>query len=102
MRITFERSGGFAGMKIQAAFDTDKLTQEQAASLKHLLDQAEFFSLPGVFSPQPGTADQFEYDISIEAEGKTHRVHTTDSTAPEMLRPVLDTLTHMAREQNIR
>jgi hypothetical protein len=99
MRIKFERTGGFAGMKIQAAFDVDELPPEQADPLKTLLDQAEFFSLPSQFSSRPGVADQFEYDISVEADGKEHRVRTSDGAAPEALRPVFENLTRLARAQ---
>jgi hypothetical protein len=99
MRIKFERTGGFAGMKISASFDLDELPEEQSKPLLELLDDADFDELPALIMPRTPGADQFTYKIEVDGRKGAHSVQTTDSAAPEKLRPLLETLNRLARSQ---
>src|SRR5260370_42038077 len=80
MRIEFTRSGGFGGMRLSRTFDTGQLPEEEARQLDQLVDAANFFSLPETL--QYAGADKFQYKISIERDGKTHKVQADERDAP--------------------
>ncbi len=68
MKIHFERTGGFMGLRMVAAIDTDDLPEEEAATLHELLDKVDFFELPArLDSPDPAM-DQFHYVLSVSRE----------------------------------
>jgi hypothetical protein len=98
MRIIFNRSGGFMGLKSSLTVDLDELPSDQAGNLRRLLDEAHFFTLtenpPG--NPNP---DGFQYTITVETETNKHTIHTSDTSAPDELRPLLQELSQMARSQ---
>lgn len=100
MRIEMERTGGFAGMRVQTTIDTETLPPEQASELESLVETASFFEMPTGASTPPRGADSFYYRISIEAEGRKHTVETSDEVAPETLRPLLRRLTALARSRS--
>jgi hypothetical protein len=97
MRIDFERTGGFAGMRIAATFDTATLPADQAGALQDLVDAAHFFDLPAQIPPQANVADQFHYHVTIEAAGKSHTIDVGDSSASPALQALLQQLTSLAR-----
>jgi hypothetical protein len=101
MKIHYERTGGFAGIKMAASFDLDDLKDDDAAKLKDLLDELDFDELPEKFLPAPGARDQFTYNISLEGHNGHHHVETTDSAAPEKLRDLIQLLDHLARSQRM-
>ena len=45
-RIKFERTGGFAGMRIATDLKLDDLPDEQANSIRELLNDMDFAELP--------------------------------------------------------
>jgi hypothetical protein len=97
MRIEFERTGGFAGMKLRATIQAEALPPEQAQELASLIAAADFFNLPSMITaPRPG-ADQFVYRVTVEDAGRRHTVQTSDIAAPETLRPLLQWLVTLAR-----
>ncbi|MEP7289221.1 MAG: protealysin inhibitor emfourin [Chloroflexota bacterium] len=96
MRLTFERSGGFAGMRLTASVDTDTLPAEEAAALNREVAVAHVFDLPAVLNA-PSGADQFSYTLTVEANGKQHTIEANEGGVPETLRPLLQHLTSLAR-----
>jgi hypothetical protein len=95
MKIDFERTGGFAGMKLQAAVRTETLSPEQAAELHALVAAADFFRLPAVIVTS--APDQFHYRVTVAEGLRRHTIQTTDSAAPAALRPLLERLAALAR-----
>jgi len=97
MHIEFERTGGFAGMRLKAVVQTESLPAAEARELHALIADADFFNLPHVItSPNPGI-DQFRYQVTVEKDKQRHTVQTSDVAAPNTLRPLLRRLTVMAR-----
>jgi len=97
MRIHFERTGGFAGMRMTATVNTESLSSEEARDLQEMVEAAGFFDLPAVITtPTPG-ADRFYYKLTVEAEGRQHTVEMGEAAVPEALRPLLQRLTAVAR-----
>ncbi len=97
MRIDFERTGGFTGMRLSASFDTDTLPADQAGTLQGLVDGAHFFDLPAQIPAPPQAADQFQYHVTIAAKGKRHTVDVGEGSASPALQALLQQLTLLAR-----
>jgi hypothetical protein len=94
MKIAFERTGGFMGRKVSLSLELDELPADQSATLKWLVEESDFFNLDD--SPlKKHPSDQFLYTITVDNGITQHTVHTSDSSAPEALRPLLHDL--MAR-----
>ena len=102
MRIEVQRTGGFAGMHIDARIDTEKLPEEQAIELESLIDAAGFFELPATMNESHRGTDRFTYRISVETEGKKNTIETDDEAAPTSLRPLLRRLMVLARSSGQR
>ncbi|HLF73129.1 MAG TPA: protealysin inhibitor emfourin [Anaerolineales bacterium] len=98
-RITFERTGGFAGMHLTANFKPDDLPEEQAEALSELLDELDFNELPERMMNNPSLPDQFTYRITVETKQGEHTVVTGDISAPEELQELLQMLNGIARNQ---
>ena len=98
MRISFERSGGFMGLKSSLTINLDELPENQAQTLRRLLDEANFFKL-SENPPSESVPDGFQYIIIVETDKIVHTVHTIDTTAPDKLRPLLQELSQRARSQ---
>jgi len=99
MKITFERSGGFTGFRLTATIVTDTLPADEAAELIQLVEAAQFFDLPHKLRPEWGVPDEYEYVVTIAADARAHTVETTDTGAPETLRPLLHRLGVLARRR---
>jgi hypothetical protein len=97
MRIHFDRTGGFAGMRVQATIDTDSLTPDDARQITELVAAAQFFELPSVIAATAPGADQFQYRLTVETEGRKHTVEVGDASAPETVQPLLRKLVVLAR-----
>jgi hypothetical protein len=95
-RIKFERTGGFAGMRIATDVKLEDLPEEQAETIMELLDDLDFNELPEQMLDESGP-DQFTYTITIETEKGEHTVMTGDSSAPEKMQELLQLLNRLAR-----
>ena len=98
MRIIFERSGGIMGLKSSLTIDLDELPVDQAETLRRIVDEANFFALPENPPTRP-IPDGFQYTLTIETDTARHTVHTSDTTASDELRPLLQELSQRARLQ---
>jgi hypothetical protein len=97
-RIKFERTGGFAGIRIAADIEPDNLPEEQARTLLELLDDMDFNELPKQLMSNQG-ADQFTYSITVETSKWQHTVVTGDTSAPEKMHELLQLLNQLARKR---
>ena len=97
MRIHFERTGGFFGMRLSATVDTNTLAPEEAHTLNEKISAANFFELPSKLKASGRAADQFRYRVTVEEGLRQHTVETSEVAAPEPLRDLLQQLTTLAR-----
>src|SRR5260221_13885971 len=74
MKISFVRTGGFAGLRLAATIDSATLSPEEAAQLQALVDNAKFFALPANVKGKTSGADRFQYAITIETPDQQHTV----------------------------
>ncbi len=100
MEIYFKRTGGFMGRSIMGMVDTAVLPNEEAAALRTLVTQADFFELPSETAVSSSMADQFEYTVLID-DGKTHRhgIKRGDSTISSTLWPLMRELTTLMHSE---
>ena len=98
MRIIFERTGGIMGSKSSLVIKLDELPLDQAETLRRLLDEAKFFTL-AENPPTHPNPDGFQYTITVETGTAKHTIHTSDTTAPAELRPLLQELSQRARRK---
>ena len=99
MRITFERTGGLMGRMVSLNLDLNDLPADQSETLRRLLDEANFFTLSETPPTRPNP-DGFQYTISVETSTIKHTIHTSDTTAPDELRPLLQELSQRTRSQS--
>ena len=98
-RIRFERTGGFAGMRIAADIEPDQLSEEQNQALLDVLDALDFPELPEQLMSDSSMPDEFTYTITVEAEDWKHTVVTGDSSASEKMQELLQMLNRIARKR---
>jgi hypothetical protein len=98
-RIKFERTGGFAGMRIATDVRLDDLPEEQAHTLSDLLDDLDFEELPEQMISEDPMPDQFTYVITVQTKQGEHTVVTGDASAPEKMQELLQLLNRLARTQ---
>jgi hypothetical protein len=99
MRMTFERTGGFAGITMTKVFDTTTLPENEANQLRQLVDAADFFRLPATITSNTPQPDRFQYQLTVEENGKQHTVEVSEQAVPGTLRPLLEWLTAAARRR---
>ena len=108
MIIHFERTGGFTGIPLRTAIDTQTLSSAEREELEQMLADARFFELPAQAHGQKGGAagsgadrgaDRFHYRLTVEGGGKKHTVEFGDESTPEGLEDVLSRLTALARRK---
>lgn len=97
MHVEFERSGGFAGLRLRATVDTESLPAEEARELEEMVEAADLFNLPpAIATPTPG-ADRFNYKLTVTDEGRQHAVEVSEPSVPTKLQPLLQRLAKIAR-----
>lgn len=84
MIVRHERSGGFAGITVTAAVDTNDLSAKETKELKERIEKAFPFDPPKKESAT--MPDQFNYEFVIEDDNKTRTYHATDETITDEMR----------------
>jgi hypothetical protein len=74
MRISWSRTGGFAGISQDKSLDTTSLTDEENQQLLTLIAAVDFFNLPTRIVSQNTYPDSFEYLLTVEDGAREHSV----------------------------
>ena len=97
MKISYRRTGGFAGMILSYDIDVDTLPPEEVNELETLVSEADFFMLPEeIRAETPGT-DQFQYTLTIETDQDQHTVECGDAAMPDNLWPLVNKIRILSR-----
>jgi len=99
MRVSLERSGGFAGISRTHSISSDELPPDEAQEIADLVGQARFFELPPVIRSTAPGADRFQYKITVESEHGSHTVQVDEAAVPPRLQPVLTWMKNFARRR---
>ena len=92
MRISFERTGGFANIPLRAEIDSAQLTHKSAQELEKLIERARPFDQHTQSQSSPPLPDDFQYDVAINDAGHTETIRTTDAAASDNLKLLFDFL----------
>ena len=97
MEITFQRSGGFAGITMGGDVDTAKLPPAEARELERLVEKLEA-SGAGEAAP-PGKPDRFQYEVTVRRgkQERCYRLAEQELTADA--RELVKRLTERARKR---
>ncbi|MGA2517832.1 MAG: protealysin inhibitor emfourin [Thermodesulfobacteriota bacterium] len=98
LRISVERTGGFAGMVMRTAVDKKDLAPDEALKLHQLIEEADFFNLPREIMPPSRSRDRFQYKLTVEENGRQHTVRVSEEAMPEKLKPLVKWLMERARQ----
>jgi len=89
MKISVQRSGGFANIGAHAEVDTSTLPREKADLLHRLIRGAGFPDQPAPHRT-PGAADVYQYDITVD-DGTGSKTYRADELSmPEKWRAVVE------------
>jgi hypothetical protein len=102
MKIYFERSGGFAGIRMSTEVDIHSLPPDEAHKIQGMIDNAkEFFDLKESSSQPPKrAADYFKYKVTVQKEEEEQNtIETNDITMPSNLRPLINYLIEKATKK---
>jgi hypothetical protein len=109
-KIKFERTGGFAGIRLTAEIEMDDLPDDQKHELLEILDEADLEEIAekSAKNMPMSIPDGFVYDITVIAcEEKDHdeddkeqyRLLTGESSLPDNLLPLIEILERIAKKQ---
>ena len=98
MRISFERSGGFAGITMKTAVDEKDLAPDEAQKLRQLVEEAGFFNLSKKIIPRTPQPDRFQYELRLEEKGRQHTVTMGEEAMPAKLKPLVKWLMEKSRQ----
>ncbi len=98
MRISFERSGGFAGITMKTAIDEKDLAPDEVQKLRQMVEGADFFNLSKKIVPRSPQPDRFQYELKLEEKGRQYAVMVSEEVMPEKLKPLVHWLLGKARQ----
>jgi len=99
-RVKFERTGGFAGIRLTSDFRLDELPEDQARILTELLDGMNFDKLPKHLGVASSLADGFTYEITVETKGWKNTVTLSEGgSLPDKMDSLLELLNQVTRER---
>ena len=85
-------------MTIKRAVDEKDLDPDEAQKLHQLVEDADFFNLPGKIKSQSSQPDRFQYELSLEKSGRQYTVTVSEEAVPEKLKPLLRWVIEKARK----
>lgn len=98
MKLSFVRSGGFAGVRLALDLDTAELPADEAARLLQLIEQVRG-DLRDAPRSRPAP-DRIQYQLTFNWKPGEREAHTLcEPDVPERARPLIEQLTAMARRR---
>jgi hypothetical protein len=98
-KIKFERTGGFAGIRLAAEVEMDNLPEDEKRELIKILDDADFDELPKKLAGKMPIPDEFVYFITVNSRENEYQVVTGESSLPDDLQPLIEILESIAKKQ---
>jgi hypothetical protein len=99
MRISLQRTGGFAGISKKAIIDTANLSPEETQQLSHLLEATNFFSLPTKMNAPANQPDRFQYTLTVQENSQQHTIIVGEAALPEALKPLIEFVNTIASKK---
>jgi hypothetical protein len=96
MRVEFERSGGFGGLRRVCTVDEGTLPPDEVRQLRDLVQAAGFFDLPAEVTARRPGGDRFHYRVTVDDSERRHTVVLDEVAVPDGVRPLVDWLSRRA------
>ncbi len=96
MQISYERTGGFAGIRFHAIINTENLPFSEAETLLELIDKIDFFDLPEKMVTNDAP-DSFCYFLSADDGQRTHSVEISSAAMTDEMYRLVNQLQRLAR-----
>ncbi len=87
---------------MKTTVDEKDVAPDEALKLRQLVEEADFFHLPGKIvsgSPQP---DRFQYELRLEEKARRYTVSVSEEALPDKLKPLVNWLMGRARQTRKR
>jgi hypothetical protein len=97
MRILFERTGGFAALKLKRTLDSSELPAGEVQRLDRMLKASRFFELPPRLESSTPGADRFHYKLTVESDQGLRTVEASETAVTDDLRTLIEWLTSLSR-----
>ncbi|MGH2538992.1 MAG: protealysin inhibitor emfourin [Actinomycetota bacterium] len=88
MRVTVERSGGFAGITTTSSVDEHELTPDQARTMGELVQALDRVEQPA--GSESRHRDSFEYAVTVETGDASRTISVGEDEASEQLRRLIE------------
>ena len=98
-KIKFERTGGFAGIRLAADIEVNSLPEDQKRELLKLLDDMDLEELPAKLTGKKPIPDEFVYSIIVETDKQEYKLLAGESALPGDTKPLLELLERIAKKQ---
>ncbi|MDL1910380.1 hypothetical protein FBQ81_06750 [Chloroflexi bacterium CFX6] len=98
-KIGFERSGGFAGIRLAAEIVANDLPEDQMREISDLLDEMDFEELPAKLANRMPLPDEFVYSIVVESGDQKYEVMAGESALPGEMQPLIEILEGIAKQR---
>lgn len=98
-RIKFERTGGFAGIRLAADIEVNSLPDDQKKEILELLDEMDFEEIPEKLAGKMPVPDEFVYSVIVESKEREYKVLAGESALPGDMQPLLEILEGIAKRQ---
>lgn len=98
-KIKFERSGGFAGIRLAAEIEAETLPEDQKKEIAELLDEMDFEELPAKLADRMPLPDEFVYSIIVESGDQKYEAMAGESALPGEMQPLIEILEGIAKQR---
>lgn len=98
-KIKFERTGGFAGIRLAAEIEMDELPEDQRREILDLIDDMDFEELSEKSAGEISFPDGFVYAISVESDKREYRIVAGESAMPADMQPLVEILENIAKRK---
>jgi hypothetical protein len=99
LELSLRRTGGLAGLPMEASLNTRDLDPEAAQRILDALDRVDLASVQDRPDAAPGAADMFQYELDVRGPSRTQTVRFSERQMPEELAPVIHGLMSRAEPQ---
>jgi len=90
MKISLVRSGGVAGMRLEATVDTGVLPPDTARKFHALVEEADLPQLSEPTIKVKSAPDRFRYTLTVEDGDRKHSIIFEERRVPEAVQPLFE------------
>lgn len=101
MKITYVRSGGFAGLKRELVLDQTNLSDEEISELEDLIINTNFFGYSAKKTLTHYT-DIYQYEITVDFNGQIKTIRFGELDIPAELRKLVEYLNEIITNRKLR